>query len=350
MGAKESLKAEWMYSQSKGRQFGPGEQAGLVDYLTSTCPLDPTQETEQDRKLNLILSKVQEHQSSLRRPHDPMSMSMTLPRTSSAESRKGSAPTTPRRNSSTPNPPGETAVARGGTPGHASTPTSALSTPTHTPGLHRRHSTGRGTRVARSRSSPTPNKRTAVIPPAHYKMELPPTLYGDDLVNGNTEMMTQSMDPSVLAARLDNGQVEEVMSVSSVDLMSQSVDSNLLRDNLNERGHHTPSHTARPRTLFYSNRSVRWPPAKDWIGLDWWASTPGACTRVCCRAAHLHLLHAPPPATSPYIQHTTCHQQKDGTLAVLWRTANEMARYAGAVIYGPFYTPLGLICYPGSNG
>ena len=29
-------------------------------------------------------------------------------------------------------------------------------------------------------------------------MELPPTLYGEDLVNGNTELMTQSMDPSVL--------------------------------------------------------------------------------------------------------------------------------------------------------
>ncbi len=27
------LQAEWMYSQSKGRQFGPGEQEGLVEYL-----------------------------------------------------------------------------------------------------------------------------------------------------------------------------------------------------------------------------------------------------------------------------------------------------------------------------
>ena len=58
--------AEWMYSQSKGRQFSEGEQEKLVEYLTQTCPLDPSLETEQDRKLNLILSKVQEHQSSLR--------------------------------------------------------------------------------------------------------------------------------------------------------------------------------------------------------------------------------------------------------------------------------------------
>ena len=55
-----------MYAQSKGRQFETGQHNALVTYLTQTCPLDPDQETEQDRKLNLILSKVQEHQSSLR--------------------------------------------------------------------------------------------------------------------------------------------------------------------------------------------------------------------------------------------------------------------------------------------
>ena len=34
-----------MYSQSKGRQFGPGEQIKLVEYLIQTCPLDPNQVT-----------------------------------------------------------------------------------------------------------------------------------------------------------------------------------------------------------------------------------------------------------------------------------------------------------------
>ena len=29
VGAKESLKAEWMYSQSKGRQFASGEQVDM---------------------------------------------------------------------------------------------------------------------------------------------------------------------------------------------------------------------------------------------------------------------------------------------------------------------------------
>ena len=36
-----------------------------------------------------------------------------------------------------------------------------------------------------------------------YNLELPPTLYGEDLLNGNS-LMTQSMDPSFLSSRLDN--------------------------------------------------------------------------------------------------------------------------------------------------
>jgi hypothetical protein len=36
-----------------------------------------------------------------------------------------------------------------------------------------------------------------------YNLELPPTLYGEDLLNGN-DLMTQSMDPSFLSSRLDN--------------------------------------------------------------------------------------------------------------------------------------------------
>ena len=102
----------------------------------------------------------------------------------------------------------------------------------------------------------------AVVPPASYKMELPPTLYGDDLVNGNTDLMTQSMDPSVLSTRLDNGgHSEDAMSVSSVDMMSQSADCSML--NINDRQRHVTSSQsgewalhqspARPRTLF-SNR------------------------------------------------------------------------------------------------
>lgn len=63
----DSLKAEWLYSQGRGRQFRVGEQEALVQYLTETCPLNNQHlETEQERKLRLILSKAQHHQQQLR--------------------------------------------------------------------------------------------------------------------------------------------------------------------------------------------------------------------------------------------------------------------------------------------
>ena len=55
-----------MYSQSKGRTFVSGQQIELLEYLVSACPLHPDEDWEEDKKLNLILSKVQEHQLSLR--------------------------------------------------------------------------------------------------------------------------------------------------------------------------------------------------------------------------------------------------------------------------------------------
>ena len=63
-----SLKAEWMYSQSKGRSYLVGQHDDLLAYLLSVCPLHPGEDWEEDKKLNLILSKVQEHQQSLREP------------------------------------------------------------------------------------------------------------------------------------------------------------------------------------------------------------------------------------------------------------------------------------------
>ena len=57
-----------MYSQSKGRHFNVGQHDDLLSYLLSVCPLHPGEDWEEDKKLNLILSKVQEHQQSLREP------------------------------------------------------------------------------------------------------------------------------------------------------------------------------------------------------------------------------------------------------------------------------------------
>lgn len=63
----ENLRAEWLYSQGKGRQFRVGEQGALVQYLAENCPLNSQQlETEQERKLRLILSKAHQHQQQLR--------------------------------------------------------------------------------------------------------------------------------------------------------------------------------------------------------------------------------------------------------------------------------------------
>lgn len=56
-----------MYSQGRGRHFRVGDQQELTQYLASVCPLTgETLETEEDRKLRLILSKAQHHQQQLK--------------------------------------------------------------------------------------------------------------------------------------------------------------------------------------------------------------------------------------------------------------------------------------------
>nr|XP_055062334.1 centrosomal protein of 97 kDa isoform X2 [Misgurnus anguillicaudatus] len=64
---KEALKAEWLYSQGKGRMFRPGQHAQLLQYLASTCPLTATTalQSAEDAKLERILSKQRQHQRQL---------------------------------------------------------------------------------------------------------------------------------------------------------------------------------------------------------------------------------------------------------------------------------------------
>ncbi|XP_063700321.1 centrosomal protein of 97 kDa [Culicoides brevitarsis] len=70
----ESLKAEWLYSQGRGRQFRVGEQEALAKYLSSVCPLSgEALENENERKLRLILSKAQQHQRQLQENPNPSS-------------------------------------------------------------------------------------------------------------------------------------------------------------------------------------------------------------------------------------------------------------------------------------
>ncbi|NXM37722.1 CEP97 protein, partial [Gymnorhina tibicen] len=64
---KESLKAEWLYSQGKGRSYRPGQHVQLVQYLATVCPLISSYglQTEEDAKLEKILSKQRLHQRQL---------------------------------------------------------------------------------------------------------------------------------------------------------------------------------------------------------------------------------------------------------------------------------------------
>uniref|UniRef100_A0A146KML3 Centrosomal protein n=2 Tax=Lygus hesperus TaxID=30085 RepID=A0A146KML3_LYGHE len=69
----ECLKGEWLYSQGRGRQFRPGQHAALVKYLVEWCPLNNENlQTENERKLRLILSKAHQHQKQLRMSEDPI--------------------------------------------------------------------------------------------------------------------------------------------------------------------------------------------------------------------------------------------------------------------------------------
>ncbi|XP_068623090.1 centrosomal protein of 97 kDa [Battus philenor] len=82
VSAIESLKAEWLYSQGKGRHFHEGQHRELCEYLASTCPLTADAlETEDQRKLRLILSKAQHHQQQLKdHNHSPMKSKIQSPR------------------------------------------------------------------------------------------------------------------------------------------------------------------------------------------------------------------------------------------------------------------------------
>lgn len=64
---KESLKAEWLYSQGKGRAYRPGQHIQLVQYLATVCPLISALglQTAEDAKLEKILSKRRFHQRQL---------------------------------------------------------------------------------------------------------------------------------------------------------------------------------------------------------------------------------------------------------------------------------------------
>ncbi|XP_062596300.1 uncharacterized protein LOC134257721 isoform X3 [Saccostrea cucullata] len=64
---KERLKAEWLYSQGKGRHFRTGQHSDIVEYLSATCPLTTSDqlESQEDAKLSQILTKQRQHRDQL---------------------------------------------------------------------------------------------------------------------------------------------------------------------------------------------------------------------------------------------------------------------------------------------
>ncbi|KAM6162031.1 centrosomal protein of 97 kDa isoform 4-T4 [Erethizon dorsatum] len=78
---KESLKAEWLYSQGKGRAYRPGQHIQLVQYLATVCPLTSILglQTAEDAKLEKILSKQRFHQRQLMNQSQNEELSSLVP-------------------------------------------------------------------------------------------------------------------------------------------------------------------------------------------------------------------------------------------------------------------------------
>jgi len=48
------LKAEWLFSQGKGRRFNAGEHDQLVQYLATVCPLKTNHEVRTTKYFNFV--------------------------------------------------------------------------------------------------------------------------------------------------------------------------------------------------------------------------------------------------------------------------------------------------------
>ncbi|XP_022253471.1 centrosomal protein of 97 kDa-like [Limulus polyphemus] len=64
---RESLKAEWLFSQGKGRHFRPGEHIELIEYLAHVCPLTSVSQmsTEEEERLTRVLKMKRQHKEQL---------------------------------------------------------------------------------------------------------------------------------------------------------------------------------------------------------------------------------------------------------------------------------------------
>lgn len=187
---KESLKAEWLYSQGKGRGFQVGEHPALVQYLSGVCLAGGgwggADLPDDDEKLAKILQLAKQHQHDVR--HAANTNGQDNSESSSGRGSRSSShhdsPATIRRS-----------VSRSASLRRNTAPTRSVSA--HRECHRRTHSHSAGT----TRKDPGGRGTTGLMHQTpSYHVELSNTLYGGELRTPDTpSLMTQSMDPNILA-------------------------------------------------------------------------------------------------------------------------------------------------------
>nr|XP_053630168.1 mucin-5AC-like isoform X3 [Cherax quadricarinatus] len=196
---KESLKAEWLYSQGKGRGFQVGEHAALVQYLSGVCLAGGgwggADLPDDDDKLAKILQLAKQHQHDLRHSVNGQDVSESSSGRGSRSSSHHDSPAMHRRSVVR-----STSVRRNTAPSR-SAPARECHRRTHSHSAVTRNESGSRSQQANS-----------------YHVELSNTLYGGDLRTPDTpSLMTQSMDPAILS------QLAGTAPRGSTDLMSRSL-------------------------------------------------------------------------------------------------------------------------------
>ncbi|XP_063849113.1 uncharacterized protein LOC135093623 isoform X2 [Scylla paramamosain] len=191
---KESLKAEWLYSQGKGRGFQIGEHTALVQYLSGVCLAGGgwggADLPDDDDKLAKILQLAKQHQHDLRHAVNGQDVSEPSSGRGSRSSSHHDSPALHRRSAVR-----STSLRRNTAP----------TRPAPARECHRR---------THSHSASVRESSTA----RSYHVELSNTLYGGDLRTPETpSLMTQSMDPAILS------QLAGPTPRSHTDLMSRSL-------------------------------------------------------------------------------------------------------------------------------
>ncbi|MPC16368.1 Centrosomal protein [Portunus trituberculatus] len=191
---KESLKAEWLYSQGKGRGFQIGEHTALVQYLSGVCLAGGgwggADLPDDDDKLAKILQLAKQHQHDLRHAVNGQDVSEPSSGRGSRSSSHHDSPALHRRSAVR-----STSLRRNTAP----------TRPAPARECHRR---------THSHSASVRESSTA----RSYHVELSNTLYGGDLRTPETpSLMTQSMDPAILS------QLAGPTPRGHTDLMSRSL-------------------------------------------------------------------------------------------------------------------------------